>query len=174
MRKVLILLEDFVEDSEFLYPYLRFKEEGYEVVSAAPKMGEYRGKRGMSFKPDLTVEDVVHEDFDCVFIPGGYAPDRLRRYTKVLNLVKRHYDEGRLVGAVCHGPWVLISAGIIRGKRVTGYSAIKDDLINAGAVYTGEPVEIDRNLITATDPEAMVKMLRVIVSKLAKIEEKEG
>ncbi len=170
MKKVLILLEELVEDIEFLYPYYRFREEGFEVISAAPKMKEYRGKRGMSFKPDALLKDTVHENFDCVFIPGGYAPDKLRRYTEVLNLVKRHYEEGRLVCAVCHGPWVLISAKIVEGKRVTGFFAIKDDLINAGADYTGEPVEADKNLITATDPEAMLDMLKVVIKKLSKTE----
>ncbi len=173
MKRVLILLEELVEDVEFIYPYLRFKEAGYEVISSAPSMREYRGKKGMSFKPDTTLKDVVHENFDCVFIPGGYAPDRLRRYTEVLSLVKRHHDEGKLVCAVCHGPWVLISAKLVRGRRVTGFIAIKDDLINAGAEYTGEPVEADKNLITATDPNSMLEMLKVIIRKLNKMERSE-
>ncbi|MDQ7081891.1 MAG: DJ-1/PfpI family protein [Aquificota bacterium] len=105
-------------------------------------MKEYRGKKGMSFKPDRTLKEVVHENFDCVFIPGGYAPDRLRRYTEVLSLVKRHYEDGKLIAAVCHGPWVLISAKVVAGRRVTGFFAIKDDLINAGADYTGEPLRL--------------------------------
>ncbi len=171
MKKVLIFLEELVEDVEFLYPYLRFKEEGYDVVSAAPTMKEYRGKKGMGFKPDITLKEVVHKNFDCIFIPGGYAPDRLRRYTEVLSLVKRHYEEGKLIAAVCHGPWVLISAKVVEGKRVTGFFAIKDDLINAGADYTGEPVEADKNLITATDPSSMLDMIKVIVRKLSKTEE---
>lgn len=171
MGRVLILLEELVEDVEFVYPYLRFKEEGFEVTSAAPQMKEYKGKKGMSFKPDALLKDVVHDNFDCVFIPGGYAPDRLRRYTEVLSLVRRHYEKGKLVCAVCHGPWVLISAKILEGKRVTGFLAIKDDLENAGAFYTGEPVEADRNIITATDPEAMLKMIPIIISKLSREEE---
>ncbi len=171
MKRILIFLEDLVEDSEFLYPYLRFKEEGFEVISAGPSLREYKGKRGMSFFPDKTIKDVLHEDFDCVFVPGGYAPDRLRRSKDVLNLVKRHYEEGKLVCAVCHGPWVLISAKIVRGKRVTGFSAIKDDLENAGAQYTGEPVEVDKNLITATDPSSMLTMMKVILKKLKSQEE---
>lgn len=171
MKKVLIFLEELVEDVEFLYPYMRFKEEGYEVVSAGPVMKEYKGKKGMSFKPDVVLKDIIHESFDCVFIPGGYAPDRLRRYTEVLSLVKRSYEEGKLVCAVCHGPWVLISAKLVEGKRVTGFPAIKDDLINAGANYTGEPVEADKNLITATDPNSMLEMIRVVIRKLNKVEE---
>ncbi len=171
MKRILILLEELVEDVEFIYPYLRFKEEGFDVISAAPKQGEYRGKRGMTFRPDVPLKEVVHDTFDCVFIPGGYAPDKLRRYTEVLSLVRRHYEEGKLVCAVCHGPWVLISAKIVEGRRVTGFFAIKDDLENAGALYTGEPVEADKNLITATDPQSMLQMIKVVISKLSKGEE---
>ncbi|WP_457600966.1 type 1 glutamine amidotransferase domain-containing protein [Hydrogenivirga sp.] len=171
MKRVLILLEELVEDVEFVYPYMRFREEGYEVLSAAPVVREYKGKKGMSFKPEVAIKEIVHDSFDCLFIPGGYAPDRLRRYTEVLSLVKRHYEEGKLVCAVCHGPWVLISAKVVEGKRVTGFMAIKDDLVNAGAEYTGEPVEADKNLITATDPNSMLEMMRVIIQKLSKSEE---
>ncbi len=173
MRRVLVFLDELVEDVEFLYPYLRFKEEGYDVVAVAPVLREYRGKKGMNFRPDKTVKDIMHETFDCVFIPGGYAPDRLRRYPEILSLVRRHYDEGKLLCAVCHGPWVLISAGIVKGRRVTGYFAIKDDLVNAGAEYTGEPVEMDKNLITATDPEAMLSMIKAVITRLRKMEEGE-
>ena len=166
MKKVLVFLEELVEDIEFIYPYLRFKEEGFEVISAAPKVKEYKGKKGMSFVPDKSIKEVYHEEFDCVFIPGGYAPDRLRRYPEVLHIVKKHYDKGKLVAAVCHGPWVLISAKVVKGKRVTGFFAIKDDLINAGANYTGNPVEEDGNLITATDPLTMLQMTKLIVERL--------
>ncbi len=172
MRRVLIFLEELVEDVEFIYPYLRFKEEGFEVISASPLPKEYKGKKGMTFKADRLIKDVLHENFDCVFIPGGYAPDRLRRYPEVLSIVKRHYDDGKLVCAVCHGPWVLISAKIVKGKRVTGFMAIKDDLENAGAEYTGNPVEVDKNLITATDPNSMLEMMKIIIQKLAKEEVK--
>lgn len=166
MRRVLIFLEDLVEDSEFLYPYLRFREEGFEVVSAAPQIRDYKGKKGMTFRPDKTLKEVSGEEFDCIFIPGGYAPDRLRRYEEVLSLVRRHYEAGKLVCAVCHGPWVLISAKVVKGKRVTGFYAIKDDLENAGAVYTGRPVEMDGNLITATDPNSMLEMIKLVLKKI--------
>ncbi|MDQ7081825.1 MAG: DJ-1/PfpI family protein [Aquificota bacterium] len=99
-------------------------------------------------------------------MPGGYAPDRLRRYREVLDTVRNHHEEGKLVCAVCHGPWVLISARVVKGRKVTGFHAIRDDLENAGAIYTGEPVEVDGNLITATDPNSMLEMIRVILKKL--------
>ncbi len=166
MARVLILLEELVEDVEFLYPYLRFKEEGFEVISCAPQRREYKGKKGLSFKPDRTLEEVSKEEFDCIFIPGGYAPDRLRKHKEVLELVRKHDERGRLVCAVCHGPWVLISAKIVKGREMTGFYAIRDDIENAGALYTGRPVEVDENLITATDPHTMLEMIKIIIERL--------
>ena len=169
MVKVAVLLEEFVEDVEFIYPYFRFKEEGFETLAVAPERKTYKGKKGCPHKPDKVFDEVKDTLFDCVYIPGGYAPDRLRRYPEILEFVKRHYESGKIVAAVCHGPWVLISAGIVKGKRVTGFFAIKDDLVNAGAIYTGKEVEVDGNLITATDPKAMVKQLPIIVDKLKQL-----
>ena len=164
--KVAVLLDELVEDVEFIYPYYRFKEESFETYAVGLERKTYKGKKGCSFKPDKVLEEIKNETFDCVYIPGGYAPDRLRRYPEVLDFVKRHYEAGKIVAAVCHGPWVLISAKIVKGKRVTGYFAIKDDIINAGAIYTGNEVEVDGNLITATDPKAMIKQLPIIIQKL--------
>ncbi len=164
--KVVVFLDELVEDVEFIYPYFRFKEEGFETYSVAIERKTYRGKKGCTYKPDKGFDEIKDQTFDCVYIPGGYAPDRLRRYPEILDFVRRHYEAGKIVASVCHGPWVLISAGIVKGKRVTGYFAIKDDLINAGAIYTGNSVEVDGNLITATDPQAMVKQLPLIVEKL--------
>ena len=164
--KVVVFLDELVEDMEFIYPYFRFKEEGFETYSVAIERRTYHGKKGCTYKPDKVFNEIKDQTFECVYIPGGYAPDRLRRYPEILEFVRRHYEAGKIVASVCHGPWVLISAGIVKGKRITGYFAIKDDLINAGAIYTGNPVEVDGNLITATDPQAMVKQLPLIVGKL--------
>ncbi len=166
MKRVCVLLEELVEDVEFLYPYMRFREEGYEVVSASPQIKEYKGKKGMVFRPDKTIGEVFRENFDCLFIPGGYAPDKLRRYPEVLDMVRRHVENGRIVAAVCHGPWVLVSAKVVKGRKVTGFYAIKDDIENSGAIYTGKPVEEDRNLITATDPSSMLGMMKTILERL--------
>ena len=159
-------MDELVEDVEFIYPYFRFKEEKFETYAVAIEKRTYKGKKGCPHRPDRAFEEIKEELFDCVYIPGGYAPDRLRRYPEILEFVRRHYEAGKIVAAVCHGPWVLISAGIVKGKRVTGYYAIKDDLINAGAIYTGKPVEVDGNLITATDPQAMVEQLPLIIEKV--------
>ena len=164
--KVALLLEDFVEESEFMYPFYRFKEEGWEVVVVAPEVREYKGKNGLKFKSDRAIEDGLENEFDCVFIPGGYAPDRLRRNEKILEFVRKMYESGKPVCTICHGPWVLISAGIIKGKKVTGYFAIKDDIINAGGNYTGKPFERDGNLFTAQDPKAMPAYLKFIIESV--------
>ncbi|TCK04588.1 type 1 glutamine amidotransferase domain-containing protein [Phorcysia thermohydrogeniphila] len=166
MARVAILLEDFVEEVEFIYPFYRFKEEGFQVDVLAPRSGSFRGKKGLSFEANGKVNPERAPDYDCVFIPGGYAPDRLRRSVKVLEFVRNAFNNGKLVAAICHGPWVLISAGIVKGKKVTGFFSIRDDLENAGAVYTGSPVEVDGNLVTATDPSAMPAMLKLIVERL--------
>ncbi len=166
MKKILVLLEEMVEDSEFLYPYLRLKEEGFDVVSAAPGKKQYRGKGGMVFTPDMSIDDVKDQLFDALVVPGGYAPDRWRRDGKILELVKRHNENGRLIASICHGPWLLISAGIVRDRKLTAFHAIKDDLVNAGANYTGEDTEEDGNLLTSTDPKSMLPMMRRLVQRL--------
>ncbi|MFO7978146.1 MAG: type 1 glutamine amidotransferase domain-containing protein [Bacteroidales bacterium] len=166
MAKIIVFLEDLVEDSEFLYPYMRFKEEGHDVISVAPKNKTYKGKAGMSFQPDHTFDEVKTQTFDLVFVPGGYAPDQLRRHEDITGFIKNHYDQGKLVASVCHGPWVLISAGIVKGKKVTGFHAIKDDLINAGAHYQGNDTEEDGNLFTCTNPNTLLIMMKRLVEKL--------
>ncbi len=166
--KVAILLEDLVEDVEFIYPYYRFKEEKFDVDIISPEIKTFKGKKGCTFASKKSIKDVDPEYYDILFIPGGYAPDRLRRYPEVLNFVRRMFELGKIIGAVCHGPWVLISAGIVKGKKITGYHAIKDDIINAGANYTGKPVERDGNIFTGTDPEAMAELIKEIIKEAKK------
>lgn len=166
--KIIVFLENFVEDSEFLYPYLRLKEEGFDVISVAPELKAYQGKGGMSFKPDWSFNEIKHDDFDVIVIPGGYAPDLWRRNVEIVEFVKRHHDSGKIIVSICHGPWLMISAGIVKGRKVTGFHAIKDDLINAGAVYEGLDWVEDDNLLTATNPTTMLPMIKRLVEKLKK------
>jgi protease I len=166
MKKIIVFLEKMVEDSEFQYPYLRLKEEGFDVVSVAPEKKSYQGKAGQTFMPDKSFEEVKDQLFDAVFVPGGYAPDMLRRDEGILNFIKRHHEEGKLIASVCHGPWVLISAGIVKDRKVTGFFAIKDDLINAGAIYEGKDWVEDGNLITSTNPKTMLPMMKRMVEML--------
>ena len=128
-----------------------------------------KGKHGLTVKPDLTFSEAKPEEFDCVIIPGGWAPDRLRRYREVLDFVKNVAAKG-IVAAICHGPQVLISAGLLKGRRVTCVSAIKDDVINAGAEYVDEPVVVDGNMITSRVPADLPYFCREIIKALEKLE----
>jgi protease I len=166
MKKVIVFLEKMVEDSEFQYPYLRLKEEGFDVVSVAPEKKAYQGKGGQTFLPDKSFDEVKDQVFDAVVIPGGYAPDVWRRDEGILSFVKKHNDAGKLIASICHGPWLMISAKIVKGKKVTASSAIKDDLINAGAVYNGEDWVEDGNLLTSTSPITMLPMMKRLVERL--------
>ena len=138
------------QDEEFTYPYYRLLEEGYSVDVATPDKVIVYGKYGVPAKPTIDTKDLKASNYDLVILPGGFeAPDRLRLRKEVLGFVKEMHDNGKLVAAICHGPWICISAGIIKGKRATGYMSIADDIKNAGATYLEEDVVIDGNLITS-------------------------
>ncbi|RMA97650.1 type 1 glutamine amidotransferase domain-containing protein [Hydrogenothermus marinus] len=166
MKRIALLLENFVEEVEFIYPLYRFKEEKFNITVLSPKVGEFKGKNGLTFFSNQQIEPNRAKEFDAVFIPGGYAPDRFRRDKETVDFIRNMYKENKIIGAICHAPWVLISAGIIKGKKITGFFSIKDDIKNAGAIYTGNPVEIDGNIITGTDPKAMPEMVKVFIKKL--------
>ena len=160
---VAILVEDLYEDLELWYPYYRLQEEGFEVKLIGPKTKTYMSKHGYPAKADLSVDEVKAADFDGIIVPGGYAPDRLRRYPKILDLVREIYEKGGIVASICHGPWVLVSANILRGKQVTCFSAIKDDITNAGAMYFDREVVIDNSLVTSRTPSDLPVFLQAII-----------
>ncbi len=164
--RVAVLLDNLVEEVEFLYPYYRLKEEGYEVFSLAFKEGEYRGKNGMVLKAERSIGQNDADFFDALFIPGGYAPDHLRRHPEIVELIKKMNEKGKLIGAICHGPWLLASAEIIKGRRVTSFYSIRDDLVHAGAIYTGKKVEVDGNIVTGTDPSALPEMMKEFIKRM--------
>jgi protease I len=166
-RRVIVLAEDMYEDLELWYPVLRLREEGVEVVIAGTGAPAYKGKNGYPLTVDIAVDKVSARDFDAVVIPGGYAPDRLRRYPAVLSLVRDMFQQGKVVAAICHAAWVPISAGIMRGRRATCVAAIKDDVINAGAQYEDAEVVRDGNLITSRQPSDLGAFCREIISALA-------
>jgi protease I len=168
MLKIAVFVEDMVEDVEFLYPYYRFLEEGYKVDVVSQDKKEVSGKQGGTFKANRSIIEAQSAEYDAVFIPGGYAPDKLRTNKKILDFVKEMDKNNKVIGAICHGPWVLISAEVCQGRRVTSFPSIKDDITNAGGVYTGDPVSIDNNLITATDPSAMPEMFQALMKALKK------
>ena len=167
--KVLILLEDGYEDLEFYYPYLRLQEEGFEVEVASPKKGQKVGKNGTSFNVKLDVKSVKAADYDAVFIPGGHAPDKLRRYEEVVKIVKEIYENGGIVGSICHGPHVLISAGIIKGVTMTSFYSIKDDVVNAGGSWVDKAVVVDKRIVTSRVPTDLPKLLPVFIEEVKKV-----
>ncbi|GIV78325.1 type 1 glutamine amidotransferase [Litorilinea aerophila] len=165
-KHVAVLAEDMYEDPELWYPYYRLLEAGARVTLVGPEAKTYTSKHGYPVKAEVAASQVKAADFDGVVVPGGFAPDRLRRYPEILSLVKGVHDQGGMVAAICHAAWVPISAGIMRGKRATCVSAIKDDLINAGAEYVDEPVVVDGKLVTSRTPADLPYFLPAIIAAL--------
>ncbi len=167
-KRIAILVEDIYEDLEFWYPYYRLLEEGAKVKIIGPEVKEYKSKHGYPVHTEFSADQVKEDEFDGVVVPGGFAPDRLRRYPAILSLVRGIFNKDGVVASICHGAWVLISAGIIKGKRATCVSAIKDDLINAGAIYLDQEVVIDGNLVTSRTPQDLPAYLSAIIAALKK------
>jgi protease I len=166
-KRVAILGEDHYEDLELLYPLYRMREAGADVqVVGMAGVDAYESKHGYPAKVDVAAEDVSADSFDAVIIPGGYAPDRMRRHQAMLDLVKGVFDKGGVVAFICHAGWVPISAGIVDGKKATGVSAIKDDLVNAGATWVDQEVVQDGNLISSRGPSDLPAFCKAIIAAL--------
>lgn len=172
MAKVAVLVEDNYQVLEVWYPYLRLREDGIETLLVGTgRKREYKSKEGYPAVEQLPIEKARVADFSGVVVPGGYAPDILRRYKEVNNFVREMYKKNKLVAAICHGGWVLVSAGIVKGKKVTGFYAIKDDLVNAGGKFIDKEVVVDGNLITSRKPFDLPAFCREILRKIKKSEE---
>ncbi|MFH1772509.1 MAG: type 1 glutamine amidotransferase domain-containing protein [Candidatus Omnitrophota bacterium] len=153
MRKIAVLVEDYYQVLEVWYPYLRLKEAGFETVLVGTgNKKTYSSKEGYPADAEISIKEAKVSEFDGVVIPGGYAPDILRRYPEVNKFVKDIHDKGKLVAAICHAGWVLVSAGILKGKKATCFYAIKDDMVNAGCEFIDKEVVVDGNLITSRNP----------------------
>jgi len=161
--RVAVLVGPDYEDLELHYPALRLEEEGAEVRFVGPTQAEYRGKHGLSVVADLSIEQASKDDFDILVIPGGWAPDRLRRNQAVVSFVREFFKSGKPVGVICHGAQMLISAHVLRGVRLTCVSAIKDDVINAGALYEDAAVVRDRNLVSSRVPSDLPHFCRALI-----------
>ncbi|MFA9461022.1 type 1 glutamine amidotransferase domain-containing protein [Thiohalorhabdus sp. Cl-TMA] len=166
-RRIALFAADLFEDIELYYPYYRLDEEGAEVVVLGGTRRTYHGKKGLSAEAQTTPEEVTTGDFDALVLPGGYAPDHLRREERLLEMVREADQDGKPIAAICHAGWVLVSAGIVRGRRVTGYWSIKDDLVNAGAEYEDSQVVRDANLITSRYPNDLGAFCRTLIDSLA-------
>lgn len=166
-KRVLILAADLFEDMELLYPLYRLREEGAEVVLAGVSTDPVTGKKGHGPVPvDARVDDVAEGDYDALVIPGGFAPDKLRRSEAVLALVRAFDDRGKPVAFICHAGWVPISAQIIKGRRATSVGAIRDDMVNAGCDWVDEETVVDSNLISARTPADLGPWLKAIIAAL--------
>lgn len=165
-KRVAVLVADMYQELEFWYPYLRLKEEGAKVVAVGPEAREYRSRLGYPAPAELAAAQVRAADFDAVVIPGGYAPDNMRRSPALVAFVREMAEGGKPVAAICHGGWMLCSARVVKGKKVTSVSAIRDDLENAGATWVDEEVVRDGNVITSRVPSDLPAFLRAILAAL--------
>ena len=164
--RVVMLVEDGYEDLELWYPYYRLQEAGAAVCLVGPRRRDYRGKHGYVARADHAATDLDGDAFDGIVVPGGHAPDRLRRHEAVLALVRAADANRRLVGAICHGGSVLVSADILRGRRVTSYVSIRDDLRNAGATWIDAPVVRDGHIVTSRHPGDLPGFARTLIEVL--------
>ncbi|MEK6675323.1 MAG: type 1 glutamine amidotransferase domain-containing protein [Planctomycetota bacterium] len=164
---VLMFVDDVYEDLELWYPKLRLMEAGAKVTVAGLEAGKvYSGKHGYPCKSDATLPEIAADRFHGVVIPGGFMPDKLRREEKILALVRSFATSNRLVAAICHGGWIPISAGVYRGVRVTGSLGIKDDLVNAGALWENAPVVVDRHFVSSRGPNDLPEFCKGIIEVL--------
>lgn len=164
-KRFVVLVDDQYEDQELWYPVQRLREAGAAVTIVGPEAGKtYRSKHGYPAKSDKAAGEVIADDFDGVIIPGGYAPDRMRRHEAMVALVRDAHQTGKIVAAICHAGWMLCSAGVLKGKEATSFSAIKDDMANAGAKWVNREVVQDGNLITSRTPDDLSAFLRTIIA----------
>ena len=166
-KRVAVLVEQQYQEMEVWYPVYRLREAGCQVTLVGPAAGEtYPSKLGYPAKSDKAAADVSANDFDAVVIPGGFAPDFIRRTEAMIRLVSDMADHGKVVAAICHGPWVLCSTQALKGKKATCFFAIKDDVVNAGAKYVDQEVVRDGNVITSRKPDDLPAFLTAILQAM--------
>lgn len=167
MKRVAILIENMFDEKELIYPYYRLKAAGYEVhLVGTEKDKIYTAKSNYSERSTHSTDEVKAGDYDAVVIPGGFSPDYMRRNQNTVNFVKEMNRLGRPIAAICHGPWMIASCCDLKGKKVTGFFSIKDDLVHAGAEYIDAEVVIDGNLITSRTPRDLPAFLKAIIKKI--------
>ncbi|HET9274725.1 MAG TPA: type 1 glutamine amidotransferase domain-containing protein [Gemmatimonadales bacterium] len=165
-KSILFFAAPLYEDLELWYPKIRLEEDGATCTVAGLGEKSYQGKRGYPVTPDATVDEVDAADFDALVIPGGYAPDILRRSARVLAITREIHAAGKPVAFICHAGWVPISAGIVKGRRGTSVGAIRDDLVNAGMIWEDSPVVVDGNLISSRTPADLGHFCRALIRAL--------
>lgn len=169
-KRIAILVDNVYQEMEVWYPLYRFKEAGAEVITVGAEAGQtYTSKLGYPCKADKAYTDVRAADFDGVVVPGGFAPDHIRRHPEAIELVRQIDRDGKLVAAICHGPWVLCSSGSLKGKRATCFLSIKDDVMNAGAKYEDSEVVVDGNLVTSRKPDDLPAFCQACMQVLVQV-----
>ncbi|MFL5578572.1 MAG: type 1 glutamine amidotransferase domain-containing protein [Gemmatimonadaceae bacterium] len=164
---ILILVGPEYEDLEVWYPKLRLEEAGYDTKLAGTGESAYRGKHGYPCPVDGHVRDFPADSLAGILAPGGWAPDKLRRDADVLRRVREVHEAGKMVATICHGPWILISAGIVRGRTLTSTVGIRDDVVNAGATWVDAPVHVDGNIVSARVPRDLPEFGVAMIDVLA-------
>ena len=166
-KRIAVLTEDNYDDQEFMYVNLRMREAGATVTVVAPKAGqEYKSKHGFPARSDRAAAEVQAADFDAVIVPGGYAPDRMRRDPAMVRLVREAVEGDKIVGAICHAGWILVTAGILKGRTVTAFFSLEPEIRYAGAEYVDREVVRDGNLITSRGPADLGAFCRTIIAAL--------
>ncbi|MFQ5881654.1 MAG: type 1 glutamine amidotransferase domain-containing protein [Candidatus Methylomirabilales bacterium] len=169
-KRAAVLAENLYQEMELWVPYYRLKEEGATVsIIGTGTAKTHSSKHGYPVQVHATADEVSATDFDAVVIPGGYAPDLMRRSAAMVRLVKEAFAQGKVVAAICHGGWVLCSAGMLQDKTATGFFSIKDDMVNAGAHFVDQEVVVDGNLITSRKPDDLPAFCRELVKALEKM-----
>ena len=166
-KRVAVLAENSYQELELWYPLLRLREAGAEVLVVGTGSADtYTSKLGYPVQVDVAADQVGADSLDAIVVPGGYAPDLMRRYPAMVNLVREAFQQGKVVAAICHAGWMLVSADILSGKSATCFSSIKDDVVNAGANYVDAEVVRDGNLITSRVPADLPAFCRAIIAAL--------
>lgn len=170
MKQILLITYDNCDDTECYYPLMRMREEGYAVTVASLEKKTIHGKHWFTAEANLLPQDIRPADYDALMLPGGTAPEKLRQNGDILCAVRAFMTAGKPVAAICHGPQLLISAGVLGGRHCTCYPGIRDDLVNAGALYENAPVVIDGNLITSRRPDDLPDFMRAFIQAVNQIE----
>jgi protease I len=164
--KALIISADNFEDTELLVPYYRLKEEGIQVDVASIKRGTIKGKHGYEVRVDKTLKEVTPDDYDILILPGGKAPETIRKEKDALEIAKNFFQKNKPVSAICHGPQTLISAGLLKGRRATCYKSVAKEMKDAGVLYEDKEVVVDGNLVTSRQPSDLPAFLKETMKKL--------
>lgn len=167
-KKVITVVDEEYNDLELWYPIFRLQEEGATVHIVGPEAGKaYKGQAGLPVTTDYAYADINAEDYDGILVPGGWAPDKIRRYEEVLDIIRKMDKDEKPIGQICHAGWVLASAGVVKGRKVTSTPAIKDDMTNAGANWVDEETVVDGHIVSSRRPSDMPTYVKAYADKLA-------